>query len=208
VSYFSNGLNSVKGSVAFAYNNDQQVTTETVLLGQGAADSVNLKYDKDGLLTSAGDIKLRYSIDNNLLISDTVGNIITNYTYDGFGALASKEVKSGAAILYRIDFVRDSLSRIIEKTENTQGNIAKYDYSYDIVGRLLKVWKNDTLKAEYQYDQNGNRPAKMTPTDTASGVYDAQDRLLFCSSTHRLNDSTTQLLLSQHLDIITLPTVI
>jgi RHS repeat-associated protein len=127
-------------------------------------------------------MKLRYGTNNSLLRSDTVGNIITNYTYDGFGALASKEVKSGAAILYRIDFVRDSLSRIIEKTELADGSLQKFDYAYDVVGRLWKVWKNDTLISKYQYDQNGNRLAKMTPTDTASGVYDAQDRLLTYST--------------------------
>jgi hypothetical protein len=73
-----NGQNSVKGNVAFTYNNDRQVTTETVLPAVGSADSVNLKYDKDGLLTSVGLMKLRYGAYNPFLLSDTVGNIITN----------------------------------------------------------------------------------------------------------------------------------
>ena len=178
-----NGINTVKGNVAFAYNSDQQVTTETVLPATGSADSVKLQYDKDGLLTSVGVMKLKYGIGNNLLLSDTVGNVITNFTYDGFGVLASKEVKSGATILFRTDYVRDSLSRITEKTENVQGSVAKYGYVYDAVGRLSQVKRNDTLTAEYRYDQNGNRLAKITPTDTARGVYDAQDRLLTYSNT-------------------------
>jgi RHS repeat-associated protein len=150
-----------------------------------------------GLLVvgTTGLMKLCYGTSNNLLLSDTVGNVITNYTYDGFGALASKEVKSGAAILYHMDFVRDSLSRIIEKTENVQGSAAKYDYRYDDVGRLWQVRKNDTLISKYQYDANGNRLAKITPTDTASGVYDEQDRLLTYSTSRYYYSSNGDLMM-------------
>jgi hypothetical protein len=49
---------------------------------------------------------------------------VENYSYDVSGALATKEVKSGATILFRVDYVRDSLSRIKEKTENVQGQHA------------------------------------------------------------------------------------
>ena len=182
----SNGVNSVKGNVAFAYNSDQQVTTETVLSATGSTDIVNLKYDRDGLLTSvgspavgvAGVMKLRYSTLNTLLLSDTVGNIITNYTYDTFGALASKEVKTGATVLFRTDYVRDSLNRITEKRETVEGRLEKFNYAYDNVGRLVQVKRNDALTAEYQYDANGNRLAKITSTDTENGIYGAQDRLL------------------------------
>ncbi|MGD0589793.1 MAG: RHS repeat-associated core domain-containing protein [Bacteroidota bacterium] len=178
-----NGVNSLKGSVAFSYNNNQMVSTETVLPANGSADSVNLQYDNDGLLTSVGVMKLRYASTNNLLLSDTVGNIITNYIYDTYGALFSKEVKSGTATLYRIDFVYDSLSRIVQKTENEQSVITKYNYSYDVVGRLNQVKKNDTLISTYSYDANGNRLAHWTPGKIDSGSYDLQDRLIVYSTT-------------------------
>jgi len=174
---------NVKGSVAFTYNSDQQVTTETIFPAIGSADSVILKYDKDGLLTSIGVMRLRYGVNNTLLLSDSVGNIITNYTYDTFSALASKEVKSGSSILFRVDYMRDSLSKITEKTEIELGISTKYDYIYDVIGRLVQVKKNDTLSAAYYYDLNGNRLMKFTSMDTLRGAYDAQDRLLDYSST-------------------------
>jgi RHS repeat-associated protein len=177
-----NTVSSVKGSVAFSYNNDQKVITETLLPAIGMADSVNLQYDKDGMLTSVGVMKLKYGQSNTLLLSDTVGNIITNYVFDTFGATISKEVRFDAMTLFRVEYVRDSLSRIKERQENVYGMSTKYGYSYDGMGRLEKVWKNDTLITEYQYDANGNRLTKITPTDTVQGIYDAQDRLLAYST--------------------------
>ena len=173
-----NGLNSVKGGVGFSYNTDMQVSTETVLPAAGGADSVNLKYDKDGLITSAGALKLKYDPTNNLLLSDTLGGVVTNYAYTTFGELARKEVKFGATTLLRLDYSRDSLGRITQKLETSQGSSQKHNYAYDVVGRLWKVWRNDTLISEYTYDANGNRLAKVTPTSVDSGTYDAQDRLL------------------------------
>jgi RHS repeat-associated protein len=174
---------NVKGNVAFSYNTDLQKRTETVIPAVGNADSVNLKYDKDGLLTSIGAMQLKYGTANTLLVSDTVGGVITNYTYDLLGKLASKETKFNSVILLRVDYQRDSLGRITEKIENKQGVPAKYNFSYDAVGRLSQVKKNDTVYASYVYDQNGNRLLKTTQTDITQGTYDAQDRILAYGST-------------------------
>jgi RHS repeat-associated protein len=174
----SNGLNSVKGGVGFTYNTDMQVNTETVYPATGGADSVNLKYDKDGLMTRVGALRLRYDTGSNLLLSDTLNGLITNYSYTAFGELASKEATFGATSLFRVDYVRDSLRRITEKRETMQGVTTKDNYAYDAVGRLSSVWKNDTLVSEYSYDVNGNRLAKITPTVVDSGRYDTQDRML------------------------------
>ncbi len=178
-----NGLNSVKGGVGFTYNTDMQVSTETVYPAAGGADSVNMKYDKDGLISSVGALKLRYDAGNNLLLSDTLGGIITNYTYNTFGELAAEEVKFGATALFRLEYSRDSLGRITQKLETQQGLSQRYNYAYDVVGRLGEVKRNDTLVASYAYDVNGNRLAKTTPAAVESGGYDAQDRLLTYSNT-------------------------
>jgi len=160
-----------------------QVSTETVIPAVGGADSINLKYDKDGLMSQAGALKLRYSAANSMLLSDTLGGVITNYSYTTLGELASKETKYGSTVLLKVEYARDSLSRITEQREINSGVSETKKYSYDIADRLWKVWKNDTLISEYSYDANGNRLSHTTPTKVDSGCYDAQDRLLTFANT-------------------------
>jgi RHS repeat-associated protein len=179
----SNGINSVKGDVAFTYNSNMQLGTETVLPIAANADSVNLKYDKDGLLTSIGIMKLGYDTNNSMLIADTVCKLITSYIYNTLGELASKETKFDSTIIFRTDYVRDSLGRILEKTETNQSIVTNYSYEYDIVGRLSQIKRNDTLVSVYTYDANRNRLTHSTPAKVDNGSYDTQDRLLSYSST-------------------------
>jgi RHS repeat-associated protein len=82
-------------------------------------------------------------------------------------------------------------ARITEQLDITNGRAQKFNYAYDIAGRLWKVWGNDTLMSVYAYDANGNRLSHWTPTKIDSGSYDAQDRLLSYSSTQRLYGSIT-----------------
>jgi len=173
-----NGLASVKGRVAFSYDTDLQVSTESVFPAVGSVDSVRFKYDKDGLMTSVGTLKRSYGSSNNLLLADTLGGVVTSYGYNSFGELVSKEARFGSNTLLRIDYARDSLGRITVESETAQGMTVKYRYGYDVVGRLHQVWKNDTLVSEYDYDANGNRTSHWTAIATDSGSYDAQDRLL------------------------------
>lgn len=43
---------------------------------------------------------------------------------------------------------------------------------------MIEVKKNSVIVSSYSYDQNGNRLSKTDLTGTATGIYDAQDRLL------------------------------
>jgi hypothetical protein len=43
---------------------------------------------------------------------------------------------------------------------------------------MIQTKKDGSLYAQYEYDSNGNRLTKTTPTQTISGTYDGQDRLL------------------------------
>src|SRR3990167_7838410 len=121
-------------------------------------------------MTSTGALMLRYDPTNNLLVSDTLGGVVTNYAYTTFGELARKEVKFGATTLLRLDYSRDSLGRITQKLETSQGSSQKHNYAYDVVGSLWKVWRNDTLVSTYDYDANGNRLAKTPPTHSGEGT--------------------------------------
>jgi RHS repeat-associated protein len=169
---------SVKGNVVLSYNTDLQVSTETVLPVVGKADSINMNYDKDGLITMVGALKLRYRFDNALLLSDTLGGIITNYTYSLAGELLSKETRYGSTTLFKIEFNRDSLGRITHQVESNEGVVKRLGYRYDGLGRLSQVWKDDTLISAYSFDSNGNRLSHWIPTSSESGSYDQQDRII------------------------------
>jgi YD repeat-containing protein len=171
--------------VAFTYNADLLVSAETIFPATGGSENVNMTYDKDGLMTQAGVMKLRYNPTNGLLAADTVGGVITSYTYNPLGELASKEVTYGTTSLYKIEFVRDSLGRITQKRESSRESAGSstqktvvWSYRYDAVGRLSEVKLGDTLTTTYSYDANGNRLSKVTPAGAESGAYDDQDRML------------------------------
>jgi RHS repeat-associated protein len=164
----------IRGDVAFTYNSDMQITTEKI----NTTDSINYMYDKDGLLKIAGVMKHLYGTSNNLLLADTVGNVVTEYGYNLFGEFASQTSRVGSTVIYQLGLVRDSLGRIVEKTETMQSGTNRYDYAYDPNGRLQNVVRNDTTISIYTYDANGNRLTQTTPIKVDSGLYDAQDRML------------------------------
>jgi RHS repeat-associated protein len=85
-----------------------------------------------------------------------------------------------------VNYIRDSLGRIFEKTETIQGMATKYDYVYDVKGQLVQVSKNDTIVSIYAYDANGNRLSHWTTSKIDSSSYDAQDRLLSYGNTQYL----------------------
>ena len=164
----------IRGDVAFTYNSDMQVITEKV----NTTDSINFVYDKDGLLKTAGVMKHHYGTNNNLLLADTVGNVITEYGYNAFGEQTSQRSRISSTVIYQVGFVRDSLGRITQKIESTQNGINRFNYAYDANGRLKRIARNDTTSSIYTYDANGNRLSHTTPTKVDSGMYDTQDRML------------------------------
>jgi RHS repeat-associated protein len=185
---------AINGKINARYNSDLKMLAETV----NNKDSITFAYDKDGLLTSAGSLKLKSSATNELLLSDTLGNLVTNYSYNAFGETASQQSLYGSTILYQVSYIRDSLGRIKEKIDSVAGVKIKYDYVYDAKGQLVQVSKNDTMVSTYYYDANGNRIAHTIPAKSDSGFFDAQDRLFSYSSAQ---DSTTRYIYSANGDL-------
>ena len=179
----------VDGSVKFTYDNNFRVVSEII----NDTHTITFQYDRDGLLTKAGALTItrddpaRPETKNGLIRGTTLGNVSTALDYNEFGEIKDFTVTfngpSGPANIVETHYpVRDKLGRIKEKVETVSGVTNTYNYEYDQVGRLWKVFVNGVLVRQYEYDPNGNRIVRKT--DGSLDVeYDNQDRLLRCGST-------------------------
>jgi RHS repeat-associated protein len=162
----------VAGSVAVAYDGSFRVASQSL-----NGTTLAFKYDQDNLLTQAGSLVLQRDASTGLVTGTSLGTVSDSVGYDGFGYPASYSASAGSTLLYTVQFTRDNLGRITEKTETIGGAIDTYAYSYDLRGRLIQAQKNGATVATYTYDANGNRVSFTGPGGTANGTYDAQDRL-------------------------------
>ncbi len=165
---------AVAGSVSRAYDHDFRLTSQRV----NGANEVTFQYDADSLLMQAGAMTLARDGSNGLLTGTTLGQVTTSQSYNAFGELASLAASIGGAAIYTVDFTRDKLGRITERTETIGSVTTRYGYGYDLVGRLTDVTLDGAVLAHYDYDPNGNRTAQTTPTGQVTASYDSQDRLL------------------------------
>jgi RHS repeat-associated protein len=160
--------------VARTYEATGRIDTLTV----NGTLAASFDYDRDGLLTTAGDLTINRSQTTGL-VSDTELGIVTDaWTYNPFGEPETYEAKISGTPVYSVDFERDKLGRIVRKTETIQGSTTVFDYRYDAAGRLEEVEEDSQVVSTYTYDQNGNRLSHVTQSETTTGTYDDQDRLL------------------------------
>ncbi|WP_353572692.1 RHS repeat-associated core domain-containing protein [Candidatus Albibeggiatoa sp. nov. BB20] len=162
--------NSIEGSVNYSYNNDFRLQTTSV----NEETAVNYGYDKDGLMTQAGDLTLLRDRYNGLLKGSTLDNVKTILTHTQFGELKTEVATYDGTELYRAEYSYDKLSRITQKSEVVNGQSSVSQYQYDLTGRLIQV-DVDSVVTTYQYDGNSNR-THINGVEIAS--YDNQDRLL------------------------------
>jgi RHS repeat-associated protein len=91
----------------------------------------------------------------DLLLSFTDGTGTTTRGYDDLGRMTS-EVKGGRTFSYTYDEVgnRESL---------TDPDSRLFEYERDNAGRLVKLWLNSNLHAEFAYDLDGNLVEQLNP---------------------------------------------
>ena len=171
----------VAGEVQWTYNDRFLIQTETI--GALPETTVTYQYDKDGLVTQAGDLVIQRDPASGRVLSKTIGNIRETYQYNEFAELSRQRVvllnAMGAEketlydVIYDDDGTygdRDPLGRITRKTEwivsgDEPGTTPRaldartYDYGYNAEGRpwLESVAVNDNVVSSYGYDENGNR---------------------------------------------------
>jgi RHS repeat-associated protein len=164
----------ITGSVGRTFDNNFRITSNSV----NGTNTINFQYDDDGLLTQSGGLILSRNAQNGLITGSTLGNTTDTWSYNGFGEPTDYNGSYNGTPIDHIQYVRDKLGRIIEKTETVEGTTDTYGYTYDLAGRLTEITKNDTTIARYTYDSNGNRLTYTDSGGTINGSYDDQDRLM------------------------------
>jgi len=172
-------VGTVAGTVGVTYNNDFRVATQTV----NGANALNFAYDRDGLLTGAGAIRLGRSVTNGLLLADTLGPVRSSYQYTSRGELKGYRVVRSGTTLFGTGYSRDSLGRITQLFDTTQGAPKRWSFVYDSVGHLAADSVNGAVFHVFTYDANGNRLSFTSTNGTVNYTYDAQDRQLSAGTT-------------------------
>lgn len=162
----------VAGSMTEVYDRGFQLTSQSL---NGTA--LTFQRDGDGLLTQAGSLAVQRDSTTGLVTGSSLGTVTDTIGYDGFGQVASYSASAGSTPIFSVQFTRDNLGRITQRTETIGGTTDTYAYSYDQRGRLVQVQKDGTTISAYTYDANGNRLSFTGPAGTVAGTYDAQDRM-------------------------------
>jgi RHS repeat-associated protein len=165
---------TVAGTIHRTYDTSFRLVSDTV--GNGPA--VTYQYDRDSLLAQAGALTLARDPQNGRLTGSTLGSANDSLNYDSLGEVKQYQAAFGGTSLFSVQYTRDDLGRITQKTETIDGATHTYGYSYDGDGRLTDVKLDGVLTSHYAYDANGNRLSDTVPGGTVTGTYDDQDRLL------------------------------
>jgi RHS repeat-associated protein len=163
----------VAGSVEYVYDNNFRLTSTSANSG----NAITFQYDSDSLLIQAGTLALSRSPQTGMITGSTLDSITDTWSYNEFAEATSYSAAYNAASLYSVQYDRDKLGRITQKTETIDGATDTFAYSYDPAGQLTAVQKNGLAVERYTHDANGNRLSATGPGDALAGVYDPQDRL-------------------------------
>jgi RHS repeat-associated protein len=165
---------TVAGSISRTFNNNFWMASQSL----NGANTITFTYDNDGLVTKAGAMTLTNDPKNGLITATTLGSVTDTRTYNTFGELTGYTAKYKTTPLYAVTYKRDADGRIASKVETINGRTTTYVYNHDKAGRLTGVSQNGTSSSTYGYDTNSNRLSATTASGSATGSYDAQDRLL------------------------------
>ena len=165
---------AIQGNVSRAHDNDLRISSITI----NGKQTVENRYDPDGLLLQAGALTLERHPKTGLVTGTKLANVATTQEYNGFGEIKRLTAAFKGQQIFAVEYERDSAGRIVKKAETAEGQVRTFLYVYDLVGRLTEVVRDGASAARYEYDGNDNRVAYRGPLGDSRGSYDAQDRLV------------------------------
>ncbi|MCF8031413.1 MAG: hypothetical protein K9K39_11005 [Desulfohalobiaceae bacterium] len=106
----------LNSELSFTYNNDFRLTEMSYA---GATESYS--YDRDGLLTFAGDFSVTRNSGNGLPESVSNGSYSQSRSFNGYGEISQRETAVAGYDLYTSDITRNENGKITEKTVTLGG---------------------------------------------------------------------------------------
>ncbi|RLA58901.1 MAG: hypothetical protein DRQ78_11290 [Epsilonproteobacteria bacterium] len=136
----------------------------------------------------------RLSVQTTIFTRDTQNAYTTNLTdgtltqtrsYNGFGEIIEL---SDNTFTYQLS-QRDNAGAIVQKKETLNGVTETFDYSFDEMGRLVEVQKNNVITETYTYDANGNRATATVQGISTTASYTLDDNLVvYGDNTYRYDE--------------------
>src|SRR6266516_4053647 len=164
---------TVSGSIEVSYGSDFQVASQTV----NGAMPIAFQYDWDGLLTAAGWLTISRLTQNRLISGSALGNVVATQAYNAHGEIVDLDAQVSGTSRFHMAYERDSLGRALSVRQTVDGLQTRYDYAYDLAGRLTQVNRDGAPFQTFQYDDNGNRVSLVTPSGSVTGAYDVRDQV-------------------------------
>jgi RHS repeat-associated protein len=174
----------VTGVVSRCYDANFAVTSQTV----NGRYEVALQYDLDGLLIQAGELAIQRSPEHGRITGTALGAATDTRTYNAFGEPAEHVAAFGTGT-WSLVWQRDALGRITNEVETLDGAATTNAFAYDAALHLAEVRTNGSLRAQYEYDANGNLTNRLAPAGTTAAAYDACDRLVSRGTVVYANDA-------------------
>ncbi|HEV8713074.1 MAG TPA: Ig-like domain-containing protein, partial [Candidatus Binatia bacterium] len=107
----------VAGSVSRTYDNDFRLTSQSV----NGGNTVSFIYDQDSLLTGAGALTFSRDTQNGLLRGTTLGSVTDSLSYNTSAEPLTYRATVSGTPIFDVQYTRDDLGRIIQKTETIGG---------------------------------------------------------------------------------------
>ena len=138
-------------AVSITYDSTGRVVGEQV----GSDAPRILQYSDAGLLVTADAAHFTYDPALPLVTRLTVGDTTEARTYDAFGRLTAREVRSSNSVMFQERLDRNKLGMVAASDEQTNGTNLSSSYEYDPRDRLVGVKRGDSSE-QFEYDANGN----------------------------------------------------